>query len=99
MCILLRRPQLYWDAELMRAREGCGGEGEGFVVGVGGLESSFVVQMSPGPLGHAPHDLAPLLVALNYFTQLEVTPHTYIHYFKYLAHQNWQRSDSKVKKH
>ncbi|XP_013133610.1 PREDICTED: uncharacterized protein C05D11.1-like [Papilio polytes] len=65
------KPQLYWDAELMRAREGCGGEGEGFVVGVGGLESSFVVQMSPGPLGHAPHDLAPLLVALNYFTQLE----------------------------
>ncbi|XP_045538857.1 uncharacterized protein C05D11.1 [Papilio machaon] len=64
--IIPLKPRLYWDAELMR-----GGAGGGFVVGVGGIESSFVAQMSPGPLGHAPQDLAPLLVALNYFTQLE----------------------------
>ncbi|CAH2066403.1 unnamed protein product, partial [Iphiclides podalirius] len=58
-------PKLYWDAELMS------GWGGGFVVGVGGVESSFVVQLSPGPLGYGLADTAPLLVALNYFTQLE----------------------------
>ncbi|XP_046961211.1 uncharacterized protein C05D11.1-like [Vanessa cardui] len=58
-------PKLYMDAELMS------GWGGGMVVGVGGLESSFVVQLSPGPLGYALPDAAPLAVALNYFTQLE----------------------------
>ncbi|XP_023940312.1 uncharacterized protein C05D11.1 [Bicyclus anynana] len=58
-------PQLYWDADLMS------GWGRGVVVGVGGLDSSFVVQSSPGPLGNALADVAPLAVALNFFTQLE----------------------------
>ncbi|KAJ0181723.1 hypothetical protein K1T71_002445 [Dendrolimus kikuchii] len=58
-------PKLYWDADLL------GGWGGGFVVGVGGVESSFLVQLGPGPLGHGLGDVAPLLVALNYFTQLE----------------------------
>ncbi|XP_068621033.1 uncharacterized protein C05D11.1-like [Battus philenor] len=59
------QPKLYWDANLMS------GWGGGFVVGVGGVESSFVAQMSPGPLGYEVAEAAPLLVALNYFTQLE----------------------------
>ncbi|CAK1603337.1 unnamed protein product [Parnassius mnemosyne] len=59
------QPKLYWDAELM---SDCGG---GFVVGVGGVESSYLAQLSPGPLGHELADIAPLLVVLNYFTQLE----------------------------
>ncbi|XP_030036652.2 uncharacterized protein C05D11.1 [Manduca sexta] len=58
-------PTLYWDAELLS------GWGGGFVMGVGGLESSFLAQLSPGPRGLALDDVAPLLVALNYFTQLE----------------------------
>ncbi|KAL0894630.1 hypothetical protein ABMA27_013187 [Loxostege sticticalis] len=58
-------PQLYMDADLMS------GYGGGFVVGVGGVESSFLVQLSPGPAGHAADHTAPLTVALNYFTQLE----------------------------
>ncbi|KAJ8726234.1 hypothetical protein PYW07_000932 [Mythimna separata] len=58
-------PRLYWDAELLS------GWGGGFVLGVGGWESCCVAQMSPGPLGHAIEDVAPLMVALNYFTQLE----------------------------
>ncbi|XP_073941538.1 uncharacterized protein C05D11.1-like [Choristoneura fumiferana] len=58
-------PSLYWDAELLS------GWGGGFVVGVGGVESSFVAALSPGPRGFALPDVAPLLVALNYFTQLE----------------------------
>lgn len=44
----------------------------GMVVGVGGLESSFLVQMSAGPVGYTVSEAAPLAVALNYFTQLEV---------------------------
>ncbi|KAJ2944639.1 hypothetical protein O0L34_g3994 [Tuta absoluta] len=58
-------PKLYWDAELMS------GWGGGFVLGVGGLESSFLVQLSPGPQGYKVEEIAPLQVALNYFTQLE----------------------------
>ncbi|XP_045764374.1 uncharacterized protein C05D11.1-like [Maniola jurtina] len=58
-------PKLYWDADLMS------GWGGGMVVGVGGLDSSFVVQLGEGPLGNALVDVAPLSVALNYFTQLE----------------------------
>lgn len=49
------------------------GWGGGFVLGVGGIESSFVAQLSPGPLEYKPLDLAALLVAINYFTQLEVS--------------------------
>lgn len=59
-------PRITFDAELMS------GWGGGFVLGVGGVESSFVTQLSPGPLGYTPRDLAALLVAINYFTQLEV---------------------------
>ncbi|CAH0603275.1 unnamed protein product [Chrysodeixis includens] len=58
-------PQLYWDAELVSA---CAG---GFVLGVGGYESCCAAQLAPGPLGHGIQDVAPLMVALNYFTQLE----------------------------
>ncbi|XP_028177355.1 uncharacterized protein C05D11.1-like [Ostrinia furnacalis] len=58
-------PRLYMDASLMSDVSG------GFVVGVGGVESSFLVQLSAGPAGHAAAALAPLTVALNYFTQLE----------------------------
>ncbi|KAM3962814.1 LOW QUALITY PROTEIN: uncharacterized protein C05D11.1 [Aphomia sociella] len=58
-------PRLYWDADLMS------GWGGGFVVGVGGLESSFAARLAPGPRGADIPDYAPLLVALNYFTQLE----------------------------
>ncbi|KAH9645203.1 hypothetical protein HF086_005748 [Spodoptera exigua] len=58
-------PQLYWDAELLSPSTG------GFVMGVGGWESCCVAQMSPGPLGHSPRDVAALMVAVNYFTQLE----------------------------
>lgn len=58
-------PRLYWDAALLA------GWGGGFVLGVGGWESCCVAHMSPGPLGHAIRDVAPLMVALNYFTQLE----------------------------
>ncbi|XP_049872194.1 uncharacterized protein C05D11.1-like isoform X2 [Pectinophora gossypiella] len=58
-------PRLYWDAELMS------GYGGGFVVGVGGVESSYLVQLAPGPRGYSADEAAPLLVALNYFTQLE----------------------------
>ncbi|CAK1549762.1 unnamed protein product [Leptosia nina] len=57
-------PKLYYDSELMS------GWGDGFVVGVGGVESSFLAQLSPGPSGYSLPD-APLAVALNYFTQLE----------------------------
>ncbi|XP_034828177.1 uncharacterized protein C05D11.1-like [Maniola hyperantus] len=63
--IMPLEPKLYWDADLMS------GWGGGMVVGVGGLDSSFVVQLSEGPLGNALVDVAPLSVALNYFTQLE----------------------------
>ncbi|CAH2238074.1 jg18457 [Pararge aegeria aegeria] len=63
--ITFMKPNLYWDADLMT------GWGGGVVVGVGGLDSSFVVQSSEGPLGNAFVDFAPLIVALNYFTQLE----------------------------
>ncbi|CAH0749121.1 unnamed protein product [Diatraea saccharalis] len=59
------QPSLYLDADLMS------GWGGGFVSGVGGLESSFLVQLSPGPRGYSPPHAAPLTVALNYFTQLE----------------------------
>lgn len=31
-----------------------------------------MAQLAPGPLGHHIGDVAPLMVALNYFTQLEV---------------------------
>lgn len=62
---LLERPRLYWDAELLS------GWGGGFVVGVGGLESSYLSQLSAGPQGFELPVSAPLLVALNYFTQLE----------------------------
>ncbi|XP_047041443.1 uncharacterized protein C05D11.1-like [Helicoverpa zea] len=58
-------PRLYWDADLLS------GWGGGFVLGVGGWESCCVAQFSPGPKGHAIEDVAPLMVALNYFTQLE----------------------------
>ncbi|XP_069360181.1 uncharacterized protein C05D11.1-like [Maniola hyperantus] len=58
-------PQLYWDADLMS------GWGGGIVVGVEGLDSPLVVQLSEGPLGNALVDVAPLSVALNYFTQRE----------------------------
>ncbi|XP_075992092.1 uncharacterized protein C05D11.1-like [Anticarsia gemmatalis] len=58
-------PKLYWDAELLSGFSG------GFVVGVGGWESCCVAQMAPGPLGHNIDDAAPLMIALNYFTQLE----------------------------
>ncbi|CAG4968392.1 unnamed protein product [Colias eurytheme] len=58
-------PKLYSDSELMS------GWGGGFVVGVGGLESSFLAQLSAGPRGHQLLETAPLAVALNYFTQLE----------------------------
>ncbi|VVC90313.1 unnamed protein product [Leptidea sinapis] len=37
------QPKLYNDADLMS------GWGDGFVVGVGGMESSFLAQLSPGP--------------------------------------------------
>ncbi|XP_047509808.1 uncharacterized protein C05D11.1-like [Pieris napi] len=57
-------PKLYNEWELMS------GWGGGFVVGVGGVESSFLAQLSPGPSGSSLKD-APLSVALNYFTQLE----------------------------
>ncbi|XP_022125781.2 uncharacterized protein C05D11.1 [Pieris rapae] len=57
-------PKLYNEWELMS------GWGGGFVVGVGGVESSFLAQLSPGPPGSSLKD-APLSVALNYFTQLE----------------------------
>lgn len=63
---MYRRPQLYWDAELVSA---CAG---GFVLGVGGYESCCAALLAPGPLGHGVHHVAPLMVALNYFTQLEV---------------------------
>ncbi|XP_045458924.1 uncharacterized protein C05D11.1-like [Melitaea cinxia] len=59
------KPHLYLDAELMNNSSG------GMVVGVGGLESSFLVQMSAGPVGYTVSEAAPLAVALNYFTQLE----------------------------
>ncbi|XP_045764362.1 uncharacterized protein C05D11.1-like [Maniola jurtina] len=58
-------PKLYWDADLMS------GWGGGMVVGVEGLDVSLLEQLSEGPLGNALVDVAPLLVALNYFTQLE----------------------------
>ncbi|CAB3249821.1 unnamed protein product [Arctia plantaginis] len=58
-------PVLYWDAELLS------GFGGGFVIGVGGWESCCVAHVSPGPLGHRARDVAPLMIALNYFTQLE----------------------------
>ncbi|XP_047987418.1 uncharacterized protein C05D11.1-like [Leguminivora glycinivorella] len=58
-------PSLYWDADLLS------GWGGGFVVGVGGVESSFLAALSPGPKGLVLEQAAPLLVALNYFTQLE----------------------------
>lgn len=58
-------PKLYWDADLMS------GFGGGFLVGVGGWESCCVAQLAPGPLGHAVQDIAPLMIAINYFTQLE----------------------------
>lgn len=60
-------PRLYWDAELLSS------VGGGFVLGVGGWESCCVAALSPGPLGHSVEHVAPLMVALNYFTQLEVT--------------------------
>ncbi|CAH0726563.1 unnamed protein product, partial [Brenthis ino] len=64
-----KEPQLYWDAELM---SGAGaGAGGGAVVGVGGVESCFVVQAGAGPRGYTLPLAAPLAVALNYFTQLE----------------------------
>ncbi|CAH0404705.1 unnamed protein product [Chilo suppressalis] len=59
------QPTLYLDADLVS------GWGGGFVAGVGGLESSFLAQLSPGPRGYQPAPAAPLTVALNYFTQLE----------------------------
>lgn len=59
-------PRLYWDAELLSS------VGGGFVLGVGGWESCCVAALSPGPLGHSVTHVAPLMVALNYFTQLEV---------------------------
>lgn len=58
-------PRLYWDAELVSS------VGGGFVLGVGGWESCCVAALSPGPLGHSVEHVAPLMVALNYFTQLE----------------------------
>ncbi|XP_050675436.1 uncharacterized protein C05D11.1-like isoform X2 [Leptidea sinapis] len=58
------QPKLYNDADLMS------GWGDGFVVGVGGMESSFLAQLSPGPPRYT-LEVAPLLVVLNYFTQLE----------------------------
>ncbi|XP_059059298.1 uncharacterized protein C05D11.1-like [Achroia grisella] len=63
--IIPSEPRLYWDSELMS------GWGGGCVVGVGGVESSFAARLSPGPRGYALAEFAPLLVALNYFTQLE----------------------------
>lgn len=45
--------------------------GKGCIVGVGGLESCFLEQTSPGPLGLQHPELPALLVALQYFTQLE----------------------------
>ncbi|XP_022820745.1 uncharacterized protein C05D11.1-like [Spodoptera litura] len=58
-------PRLYWDAELLSSFGG------GFVLGVGGWESCCVASLSPGPRGHSAAIVAPLMVALNYFTQLE----------------------------
>lgn len=57
---------MYMDADLMS------GFGGGFIVGVGGVESNYMMQLSPGPRGYALDDVAPLLLSLNYFTQLEV---------------------------
>lgn len=47
-------------------------QGRGCIVGIGGLESCFVQQYSPGPLSHSHPDIPALSVALQYFTQLEV---------------------------
>lgn len=58
-------PRLYFDSELLQERSG------GFVVGVGGVESCFLTQLSAGPDTHDARTVAPLLVAINYFTQLE----------------------------
>ncbi|GBP23093.1 Uncharacterized protein C05D11.1 [Eumeta japonica] len=59
------RPGPYWDADLMHNQTG------GFVVGVGGVESNFLAQFTPGPRYHNSGDMGPLYVAINYFTQLE----------------------------
>ncbi|XP_053606710.1 uncharacterized protein C05D11.1-like [Plodia interpunctella] len=59
-------PKLYYDAELMHDKSV-----PGFVVGIGGLESSFSAQFSPGPRGYDLADVAPLTLLLQYFTQLE----------------------------
>ncbi|CAG9567343.1 unnamed protein product [Danaus chrysippus] len=63
--IVPAEPRRYLDSELVgecRVKA---------VVGVGGLESSFAAQASPGPVGFDIKNNAPLAVALNYFTQLE----------------------------
>lgn len=46
----------------------------GFVAGCGGVESNFLVQLSAGPRRQPPAAEAALLLALHYFTQLEVRP-------------------------
>ncbi|XP_072936349.1 uncharacterized protein C05D11.1-like [Epargyreus clarus] len=66
-------PERYPDSALMSmpGAEGAEGGSGGLVVGVGGVESAFSLQLAPGPAGFGLDQYAPLLVALNYFTQLE----------------------------
>ncbi|XP_052757845.1 uncharacterized protein C05D11.1-like [Galleria mellonella] len=63
--IIPPEPRLYWDAALLA------GWGGGCVVGVGGVESSFRGAGTTRTTRAALADHAPLLVALDYFTQLE----------------------------
>lgn len=51
-------------------------EEQGCIVGIGGLESCYVEQYSPGPASYSHPDIPALLVVLQYFTQLEV--HLYL---------------------
>ncbi|XP_077292905.1 uncharacterized protein C05D11.1-like [Arctopsyche grandis] len=46
-------------------------EEQGCIVGIGGLESCYVEQYSPGPPSYSHPDVPALLVVLQYFTQLE----------------------------
>ncbi len=47
------------------------GLGTGMIVGVGSVESSFLSQATPCPVDHNHPDLAPIMVYVQYLTQLE----------------------------
>lgn len=63
------RPQVKSDKDfVLPVAEG---PGQGVIAGVGSVESSFLVQAAPCAVDHQHPDLAPIMVYIQYLTQLE----------------------------